>query len=110
MQVCSVVHYRYDIETNKSVVNRGWYSQAYGQCALMYQGLSPIRGDIGSDVDAHPLLARRAFLTLVILERFNAAGTAARSLIPDQLANTSAADESLLGQIGYSALRKRSFS
>lgn len=61
---------------------------------------------LGEDRDEHHLLARRAFLTLVTMERWNAAGVSAQTVIPEDLTKLVAADKVLLGDLGYNALRK----
>ena len=61
---------------------------------------------IGTNLDEYHLLARRAFLTLVTMERWNAAGVSAQTIIPEELTKLVAADKMLLGDLGYSALRK----
>ena len=62
------------------------------------------------DLDAHHLLLRRAFLSLVAMERWNAAGISAQTIIPEDLTYLVAADKVLLGDLGYSALSKYIFS
>lgn len=79
----------------------------------MFQGLRSVRDHgfvLGQDLDAHHLLARRAFLTLVTMERWNAAGISAETLIPRDLTKLVTADKVLLGDLGYSALSKCPFS
>ena len=61
---------------------------------------------LGEDRDEYHLLARRAFLTLVTMERWNAAGVSAQTVIPEDLTKLVAADKVLLGDLGYNALRK----
>ena len=63
---------------------------------------------LGDNLDEYHLLSRRAFLTLVTMERWNAAGVSAQTIIPEDLTKLVAADKILLGDLGYSALRKYS--
>ena len=56
------------------------------------------------DPDAHHLLLRRAFLSLVAMERWNAAGISAQTIIPEDLTYLVAADKVLLGDLGYNVL------
>lgn len=78
----------------------------------MFQSLRSVRKHgvgVLDDLDAHHLLLRRAFLSLVAMERWNVAGISAQTLIPEDLIHLVAADKVLLGDLGYSALSKYLF-
>ena len=62
--------------------------------------------ELGNNLDDYHLLTRRAFLTLVTMERWNAAGISAQTIIPEDLTKLVPADKILLGDLGYGALRK----
>ena len=80
-----------------------------GASAFLFHDLRAVRKHgvkIGNHLDEYHLLARRAFLTLVTMERWNAAGVSAQTIIPEDLTKLVAADKMLLGGLGYNALRK----
>ncbi|KAL8787862.1 MAG: hypothetical protein Q9195_007602 [Heterodermia aff. obscurata] len=89
--------------------DRGWYIQALGASTFLFNDLRTVRKRgvaLGNDdPDQYHLLARRAFLTLVIMERWNAAGISAQTIIPEDLTKLVATDKVLLGTFGYHALR-----
>lgn len=91
---------------------RGWYTQAYGAAAFLFGHLRRIRETgkrLNRDNDEHHLIARRAWLTFVTLEHWNAAGTASPSLCPDELTELVADDRVLFGELGYFLLRRYPF-
>lgn len=90
--------------------NRGWYVQALGAALFAFPDLLAVRKngvDLSGDQDAFPLLARRAVLTLVTMERWNAAGSSTHTMIVDKYTKLVVADKLLLGHVGYATLRKR---
>ena len=92
-----------------SLGNRGWYEQALGASAFVLPDLLAVRRDgvnLDGDQDAFPLLARRATLTLVTMERWNAAGVSSKTIVLDQYTKLVVADKLLLGPVGYATLRK----
>ncbi|KAG7007639.1 hypothetical protein G7Y79_00009g027480 [Physcia stellaris] len=96
-----------EVHHPREIGNRGWYGQAFVASTFMFQNLRSVRKHgvgLMDDLDAHHLLLRRAFLSLVAMERWNAAGTSAQTIIPEDLTYLVAADKVLLGDLGYSAL------
>ena len=88
---------------------RGWYAQAFGAATFHFGHLRRVRETgklLGHDIDEHHLLARRAWLTLVTLEHWHAAGTAVPTMCPDELTELVADDHIMLGHVGYFLLRK----
>ena len=80
-----------------------------GASASLFRDLRTVRKRgvvVGDNLDEYHLLTRRAFLSLVTMERWNAAGVSAQTIIPEDLTKLVAADKVLLGDLGYNALRK----
>lgn len=88
---------------------QGWFSQALSAANFHYYNIRNVRSAgklLGHDIDEHHLLARRAWLTFVTLERWHAAGTATSSLVQDDLTELCAEDRTIFGDMGYYLLRK----
>ena len=91
---------------------RGWYTQAFGTATFLFGHLRRVRETDRlpyHDPDDHQLLARRAWLSFVTLERWHSAGTFLPTICPDELTELVADDRMMLGDAGYFLLRK-SFS
>ena len=88
--------------------HQAWFLQALGAANFHYYHIRHVRSAgklLGQDIDAHHLLARRAWLTLVTLERWHSAGTASPTLVPDELTQLCPEDHAIFGDIGYYLLR-----
>ena len=59
-----------------------------------------------SDEDSSPKLARRVWLSLVVLDRFHASSTASPLLVAEDSARLVASDEDVLGPEAYHIVRK----
>lgn len=92
-----------------SIEYRGWYAQASTAASFQFGHLRRIRDTsklLDPDPDELLVLARRAWLSLVTLEHWHAAGTANEILCPDELNMLVASDHQLLGDVGYFLLRE----
>ncbi len=61
---------------------------------------------VGSDIDTNENVGRRAWLVLVVMDRWNAAGTRLPLLIADGQAKMYRGDGVLLGNIGFQFARR----
>ena len=89
--------------------NRGWYTLAFGASTFMFRDLRRVRErgvDLSKGHDSYELLARRAILTLITMERWNAAGTSTQTMISDDCTKLVVNDKLIMGDMGYCTLRK----
>ena len=59
-----------------------------------------------SDEDAPPKIARRVWLSLLVLDRFHASSTASPLLVAEDGARLAASDEEIMGSNAYQLVRK----
>ena len=87
--------------------NTSWIAEAVSiaTCLNLHQSHSFEMGDT-SDEDAPPKVARRVWLSLLVLDRFHASSTASPLLVADDDARLAASDEEIMGPNAYQLVRK----
>lgn len=87
--------------------NTSWIAEAVSIATYLnlHQSHSFDMGDV-SDEDAPAKIARRVWLSLVVLDRFHASSTASPLLVAEDSARLVASDEDILGPDAYHLVRK----
>ena len=87
--------------------NTSWIAEAISIATYLnlHQSHSLEMGDT-SDEDATPKIARRVWLSLVVLDRFHASSTASPLLVAEDCARLVVSDEELMGPNAYQLVRK----
>ena len=89
--------------------NTSWIAEAVSIATYLnlHQSHSFEMGDT-SDEDAPPKVARRVWLSLLVLDRFHASSTASPLLVAEDGARLAASDEEVMGPVAYQLVRKLS--
>ena len=87
--------------------NTSWIAEAVSIATILnlHQSHSFDMGDT-SDEDAPAKVARRVWLSLIVLDRFHASSTASPLLVAEDSARLAASDEEILGSNAYHLVRK----
>lgn len=87
--------------------NTSWIAEAVSIATYLnlHQSHAFEMGDT-ADEDSSPKVARRVWLSLIVLDRFHASSTASPSLVAEDGARLVASDEDILGPTAYHLVRK----
>lgn len=87
--------------------NTSWIAEAVSIATFLnlHQSQSFEMGDT-TDEDSPPKVARRVWLSLVVLDRFHASSTASPLLVAEDSARVVPSDEEIMGPEAYQLVRK----